>query len=410
MVKKIPLWKQVVIALILGGIFGAAIGEWAANIRFVGEIFINLIMMVIVPLVFFSIVSGIISLGDPKLLGRMGLKAFGGYVLTTIIAITVAIVLANFMNPGEGVPVEVASKLEDANDFADIEPMERPTVADILISIIPTNAVEAMAERHILQVIFFAVFVGVVMVLLKGKTPRMEEIVHEAASIFYKIIDIVINLAPLAVFALTAWAVGALGIDAVISLLQLVLTVLLACLLQYGVLCLALGIFGLNPIHFIRKAVEFQVIAFSTSSSGATIPTTMRVAEQGLGVSKTTASMVVPLGATVNMNGTAMYLAVAAVFVAQFVGIQLTADDYVVITTTITLVAIGTAAVPGGSIVMMPIVFASVGLPVEAIALILGVDRILDMFRTTINVTGDAVVSAVIDKTENTLDEKAYNA
>lgn len=384
--------------------------NWAANLKWIGDIFINLIMMVIVPLVLFSIISGIISLGDPKMLGRMGAKAIVGYVFTTMVAICIAFVVANVMQPGNGVPEEMTASLNlDAASSSAAE-MQRPSLSSIVLGIVPKNAVQSMAERQILQVIFFAVFVGVAIVLLgEDKTRTISDIVHESATIFYKIVEIIIETAPIAVFALTAWVIGVLGIEAVVALLNLVLAVTTASAVQYGVILLAILVLGrLNPVPFIKKAFEFQLLAFTTSSSSATIPTTMKVCETKLGVSKTSSAMIVPLGATVNMNGTAIYISVCTVFVAQLVGVHLTMEDYVTILTTVTLLAMGTAAIPSASLIMMPVVFGAVGLPVEAIALILGVDRFLDMLRTSLNVTGDAAVATIIDRSEKRLNEKMY--
>lgn len=413
--RKMELWVQVLIGLVLGVIVGLVFKDFASeNLRWMGQLFIDLIMMVIVPLVFFSIISGIISLGDPQTLGRMGAKALFGYVATTMVAITIAFSLANIMEPGVGVSGEIMEQLdfnlqEAGDDTKEVK--APPGFSDIILGIVPKNAIGAMAERKILQVIFFAIFVGVTMVLLRDKVPHITAIVNEAAEIFYKIIEIIIKLAPYAVFGLTAWVVSALGLEAIKSLLMLVLTVLTACILQYIVMLTVLAVFGrLSPWPFLKKSLPYQLIAFSTSSSSATIPTTMAVAESKMGVSKTTTAMVVPLGATVNMNGTAIYLAICTIFVAQLVGVTLDMSQYITVLFTITLLAIGTAAVPGGSLVMMPIVFGTVGLPAAAIGLILGVDRILDMARTTINVTGDAFVSVMIDKSEGRLDEERYNA
>ncbi|MGE3714425.1 MAG: dicarboxylate/amino acid:cation symporter [Alphaproteobacteria bacterium] len=415
--QKIELWVQVLIGLVLGVIVGRMFPDFAAsNLKWLGQLFIDLIMMVIVPLVFFSIVSGVVSLGDPKTLGRMGAKAIFGYVATTMVAILLAFVLANTFQPGVGVSEDIMQQLnfnieQSGKEPAETETKEAPDVTDILLGIVPKNAIGAMAERNILQVIFFAIFVGATMVLMRGQTPLITNIVNEAAEIFYKIIEIIIRLAPYAVFGLTAWVVSALGLDAIMSLLLLVVTVVTACILQYVMMLAVLAVFGrLSPWPFMRKSLPYQLIAFSTSSSSATIPTTMAVAESKMGVSKTTTAMVIPLGATVNMNGTAIYLAICTLFVAQLMGVDLTMGQYVTVLVTITLLAIGTAAVPGGSLVMMPIVFGTVGLPVAAIGLILGVDRILDMVRTTINVTGDAFVSVMIDKSEGRLDMEMYNA
>jgi Na+/H+-dicarboxylate symporter len=414
MLKKLQLWHKVLIGLVLGFIAGYVLGEDAAQLKWIGDLFINLIMMVIVPLVFFSIVSSIASLGDAGTLGRLGGKAFFGYILTTVIAITLALFMANLFQPGGGIDSTTVNDLlqqKSTIDYGKAAEAGRPSVVDILLGVVPNNAVKAMAERNILQVIFFAVFVGVALILLKHQTDKIHDVVHQGALVFYKIIEIVIQLAPYAVFALTAWIIGTLGFDVFLTLINLVVTVVTACLTQYA-LILIVGIMliaRLSPLPFLKKAVEFQILAFATSSSSATIPTTMRVVKEKMGVSDTSGSLIVPLGATVNMNGTAIYIAICAVFVAQLSGISLSIADYGMIVLTTTLMSIGTAAIPSASLVMMPVVFASVGLPVEAIGLILGVDRFLDMVRTTLNVTGDAAVAVIVDKSEQQLNETLYN-
>ncbi len=399
---------QIINDLKAAGVYAEA-RNWAANLKWIGDIFINLIMMVIVPLVLFSIISGIISLGDPKMLGRMGAKAITGYVLTTMIAILIAFVVANVLQPGAGVPETLTADLNMATDTGASE-VQRPSLSSIVLGIVPKNAIASMAERQILQVIFFAVFVGVAIVLIgEQKLPTICNIVHESAEVFYRIIEIIIGVAPIAVFALTAWVIGVLGVEAVVALLNLVLAVVTASGIQYAVILLAILLLGrLSPKPFIKKAFDFQLLAFTTSSSSATIPTTMKVCESKLGVSKTSSAMIIPLGATVNMNGTAIYIAVCTVFVAQLVGATLSLEDYFTILTTVTLLAMGTAAIPSASLIMMPVVFAAVGLPIDAIALILGVDRFLDMLRTSLNVTGDAAVATIIDRSEGRLDEEIY--
>ncbi|MFW0777374.1 MAG: dicarboxylate/amino acid:cation symporter [Rickettsiales bacterium] len=399
--------KMILVALVLGAIAGWILGPDAIHLKWIGTIFINLIMMIIAPLVFFSIVSGIVLMGDPKKLGRIGLKSFLIFVATTCVGIMIAIGISTLLQPGVGIPADI---LEFNHTAAAAPAAERPTILDILMGVVPSNALKALTERNILQVIFFAVMMGVIIVLLKDKTPRTAELMHEGAEISYGIIGAIIKLAPLAVFALTAWSIGVLGVDAVRALTMLMVTVVAACIIQYFVFGISLLLSGVNPIPFYKKSIGYQLIAFSTSSSTATLPTTMKTITKDLGVSQSTAAMVAPLGATINMNGTAIYLTASTMFVAQLGGITFGFNEYSIILTTIVLLSIGTAAVPSGSLIMMPVVFGAVGLPVEAIGLILGVDRILDMVRTTLNVTGDAATSVIVEQTEGALKEGVYHA
>lgn len=412
---KLPLWIQVLIGLLLGIVAGYFWGEGAASIGFIGDIFINLIMMIIAPLIFFSVLSGVINMESPSDLGRVGGKAFLGYLLTTIVAVLIAYGVANVMSPGHAIKPDALVEIDnvqtiDASQYEKANNAEKPSFLSIILNIFPDNALKALVEKSFLQIIFVAVLLGVVLVMLSERTQVTHRFIHEVADVFYKTIELIIKIAPIAVFALIAKTVGTLGFDVLIALGSLVLTTTVGFLLQYLVLIIALMIVArVNPLHFIQRALTFQIMAFSTSSSSATIPTTLRVARSRLGVSESSASMIIPLGATVNMNGGAISLATCTLFAAQMYGIELSVMDYALTALTIVLVSVGSAGIPGGTFYLLPVLFNQLDIPLAAWALIYAVDRFIDMQRTVINVTGDAAVSMMVDASEGKLDRKVYN-
>ncbi|MFN9111927.1 MAG: dicarboxylate/amino acid:cation symporter, partial [Bacteroidota bacterium] len=282
-------------------------------------------------------------------------------------------------------------------------------IIQLLVGMIPTNVIKAMADDHILQVVVFAIFVGVSLNALGDKTKDLRSLIQQAALLVFKLIETVIKFSPYGVFALTSWVVATQGMDILYALLKLVLVVMGALFTQYLLFGVMLIFFGrLSPMPFYRKMVEPQLLAFSTSSSKATLSTAMRVVNEKIGVSKTNTSFVLPLGASINMDGTAIYLGICAIFFSQAYGIPLDFHHYMILILTATLGSIGAAGIPGGSLIMMGMVLTSAGLPLEGIALIAGVDRILDMMRTTVNITGDSLITVLVDKSEGTLDEKQY--
>jgi len=399
------LWHKVVAGLVLGIICGILLKDKTEYIKPVGTIFINMIKMVIVPLIFFSLVSGITSMGDSKTFGRIGLKAFLAFNLTTIFAVAIGLIAGTLLHPGRGVVLNFQASAGPA-DIA-----KTASLGDILVNMVPTNAFGAMAEGHILQVVVFAIFTGVTLNLIGEKGKPLVELVHSAAALVFKMIDLVIRFSPYGVFALTAWVVGTQGLDILISLGKLIVTVVVACFFQYIVFGLLIWVFArISPMPFYKKMIEPQSIAFSTSSSKATLATAIKTLQEKMGVSKGTSSFVLPLGASINMDGTAIYLGICALFFAQATGVQLHTHDYFVIIFTSTLASIGAAGIPGGALIMMGMVLSSVGLPLDGIALIAGVDRILDMLRTTINITGDSTITLIVDKSEGALDQAVYFA
>jgi Na+/H+-dicarboxylate symporter len=402
----IQLWKRILIALILGVIVGALWGEGAASIRWLGDLFMRLISMVVVPLVFFSLVSGIIAMGNPKKLGSLGIKTIALYMLTTVCAITIGLVLAAAIQPGLGI------------DLSNAVPgivQEAMPLSERLLSIVPRNPVAALAEGNVLAIIFFALVFGVATMVVGEKALPVASLMHAGSEVMLKITGWVMEVAPFGVFALIAWVSGTQGIVALLDVVGLALTVLLGCVLHvvltYG--GVMRGLVKVSPMRFISGAKDAMLVAFSTSSSSATMPVTLAVAEKNLGVSPVVASTVIPLGATINMDGTALYVGVVTVFAAQAFGLDLAFMDYLLIVGTTALVSVGTAAVPGASIFLMSAVMGAIGLSPEQIALAVGFiipfDRPLDMTRTCVNVTGDLAVSTVVAKWEGDLDLDTLN-
>jgi Na+/H+-dicarboxylate symporter len=393
------LSNKILIGLVLGVIVGLVIGpeglgfakKWIAP---VGTLFINLIKMIIVPLVLASLIVGACSLGDVRKLGRIGGKTISFYLITTAFAVTIGIIVALIMNPGEGLklPAGAAYKGKAA-----------PAIMDVLVNIVPTNVVKAMENADMLQIIVFALFVGVGITLVGQKAKPVEAFFDGLAEVTYKIVGIIMAVAPYGVFALILPVVAANGPKVLIPLAKVIGAVYIGCILHLAITyTTALKVLGnMSPAKFFKGILPAQMIAFSTCSSSATLPVTMKNTQENLGVSKEVSSFVLPLGATINMDGTAIYQGASALFVAQVFGIDLSLSQMLVIVLTGTLASIGTAGVPGAGLIMLTMVLQAVGLPLEGIALIAGIDRILDMARTTLNITGDAVCSVFIQNSEN---------
>jgi len=367
-----------------------------------GEIFIASLKMLVVPLVFVSLVCGTCSLSDTSKLGRLGGKSIGLYLITTAIAISLAIAAALFIGPGNGV---------EMRSDATFDVSAAPTLAQVFIDIFPSNPIQSMASGNMLQIIVFAVLFGLA-VALSGKTgERIATLFTDLNEVIMKLVTLLMNLAPYGVFFLMAKLFTTLGFDTIASLLKYFLVVL-AVLLFHGLAVYPIilkVLTGLNPVIFLRKMRDAALFAFSTSSSNATLPVTMETVNKKLGVNNSISSFTVPLGATINMDGTAIMQGVATVFIAQVFGVDLTLTDFLMVILTATLASIGTAGVPGVGLIMLAMVLQQVGLPVEGIALIIGVDRLLDMTRTAVNITGDAMVSCVVAKSEGEFNADVYN-
>jgi Na+/H+-dicarboxylate symporter len=415
------LLTKIFVGMILGIIAGLAFGGsvWTvgdaeftlASIRPVGDLFLRLIRMVVVPLVFASLLVGTASLGDPKKLGRIGMKTVAFYLVTTALAITIGLFIANTVAPGSGLPAETTETLlaefETGAAEATISMRQRPGTVETLLEIVPTNPVGSLAAGDMLQIIFFALFFGVALTLIKNREKANQIIgffegVTDAMII---VVHMVMKLAPYAVFALIAAVIATYGVQVLGSLLIYALCVLVGLSLHVLIVYSgAVWILGrMSPITFLRGIRKAQAIAFATSTSSGTLPVTMECAEKNLGVSEEVSSFVLPLGSTVNMDGTAMYQGVATVFIAQVYMMDLSIGQQLTIVLMATLASIGAAGVPGVGIITLAMVLDTIGLPLEGIALILGVDRFLDMARTAVNITGDSAVAVVVARSEGLL-------
>jgi len=410
--KETRLHTKILLAMLLGIPLGLILGPRAESIRPFGTLFIRLIRMIVVPLVFSSLFVGTASLGDIRKLGRIGLKTMGYYLCTTALAITIGLLLANAAGPGRSIDDAtrdglMASYGAEAGQKIEIA-MEKPGVIDTLIDIVPLNPIESLAEGNLLQIIFFALIFGIAVTLVPGDRGRpLVDFFEGLNEAMIRLVHIVMKLAPIGVLALVSAVVGQFGTTILLSLLSYSLVVTAGLFIHMiFVYSTAVRLFaGMRARDFFRGIRPAQLIAFSTSSSSATLPVTMECAEDNLGVSDEVTSFVLPLGATVNMDGTALYQGVAAVFIAQVYGIHLGFTDQLTIVLMATLASIGAAGVPGVGIITLAMVLEQVGVPLEGIALILGVDRILDMLRSAVNVTGDASAAVIVAATEGELGE-----
>ncbi|MEL0255447.1 MAG: dicarboxylate/amino acid:cation symporter [Burkholderiaceae bacterium] len=369
-----------------------------------GQIFIVSLKMMVVPLVFLSLTCGAASLGASGSIGRLGGKTILLYLFTTAIAVSVALGFALLINPGEG-------GVTSANESPAYEPKAAPDVKDTLINIFPDNPVAAMAEGSMLQIIVFALLLGFAISKSGEPGKRILGLFESANTVMLKLIMVIVNFAPYGVFCLMMKLGLSISPYEILKLAKYFFTVV-TVLIFHGLVIYSFLIFSftkLNPLIFLRKMREALLVAFSTSSSGATMPITMSTVQNKLGVKSRIASFSVPLGATINMDGTAIMQGVATVFIAQFYGIVLTPDQFLMVILTATLASIGTAAVPGVGLIMLTMVLGQVGLPVEGIGLIIGVDRLLDMLRTAVNVTGDGTVALIVASSENDLDHGKFH-
>lgn len=406
------LTKKILIGLGLGIIVGIILNLALPGIfdpvsKFVfvplGKIFVNLIKMLVVPIVIVSLILGTAGISDPKKLGRIGGKTISFFLITTAIAIIIALGMGMVFQPGAG---------DFQLDGAEFEAKEAPPVIDTLINIIPTNPFNAMVQESMLQIIVFSIFIGFGLSRLGEKVSGLLRLVEQANDVLMYLVNVIMKFAPYGAFALIANAIGGQGLDAVMAMGKYMFVVLFVLLLHlvivYGS---ALSFIGkMNPLRFLKGFSPAMIVAFSTSSSNAALPVSMRAAQDNLGVSKTVSGFVQPLGATINMDGTAIMQGVATIFIAQIVGIDLTFSQLITVILTATLASIGTAGVPGVGLIMLSMVLTSVGLPVEAIALVLGVDRLIDMCRTAVNITGDAVCAVIVQRSEANNDVDATNS
>ena len=387
-------------------IFGYSISTYSILVDGIfstlGQIFIASLKMLVVPLVFVSLICGTSSLTEPSKLGRLGVKSIGLYIFTTAIAISLAIGLGLLVSPGVGV---------EAPTDAVYQAKEAPSFAQVILDMFPTNPINSLAEGKMLQIIIFAVLLGVAMAMSGDAGKRVASFFEDLNTVIMRLVTIIMNLAPYGVFVLMAKLFSSIGVNMLENLAKyffLVLAVLIIHgLVTYSVLLKTFT--GLNPMLLFYKMRDAAQFAFSTASSSATLPVTMETAQNKLGVGKSVSSFTLPLGSTINMDGTAIMQGVATVFIAQVYGVDLALSDYLMVVLTATLASVGTAGVPGVGLIMLAMVLQQVNLPVEGIALIIGVDRLLDMTRTAVNITGDCTVACIIAKSENELDATRFN-
>ncbi|UFU00725.1 dicarboxylate/amino acid:cation symporter [Radiobacillus kanasensis] len=367
-----------------------------------GTIFLNLIKMLVVPIVFFFITLGTASLGDPKKLGRIGAKTIGFFLVTTTIAITIAIGLAYLIQPGN-------TGIDTTG--AEYESQEAPSVVETFTNIIPTNPIQSMAEGNMLQIIAFSIFVGFALAMLGKKTEGIYRLIEQGNDIMMFLVNLIMRFAPYGAFGLLASAVGRMGLEGVQAMASYMIVVLVALFIHafvtYGT---AVGTLGkMSPIYFFKSFFPAMTVAFSTSSSSSTLPISMKTAQENLKVPKPISSFVQPLGATINMDGTAIMQGVATIFIAQVYNTDLSFAQLIMVVLTAVLASIGTAGVPGVGLIMLAMVLNQVQLPVEGIALIIGIDRVLDMTRTAINITGDAACAVVVTESEKKHQDTNFN-
>lgn len=406
------LWVKILLALVFGVIFGGMLNQDYPQLFHsidqnlldpLGSIFLNLINMIIVPLVLSSMTVGITSIHDPQKLGRVGIKVILIYLITTAIAIGIGLSVATIFQPGEG--------LELSGGPTDLLIKEAPTIKEIILSIVPKNPIASLVSENVLQIIVFSVFLGLSINFAGDKGRPLRDFLESLAETMYKLTGIVMEFSPIGVFAIMASVTGKFGWSVLKPLSHFLFAYYFACGIHvFFIFCgLLWFIAKLNPWHFFRGMGDAIMMAFSTCSSSATLPVSMHCVQRNLGVSKNLTSFILPLGSTVNMNGSAIYQGMAAIFVSQVYGIHLDWSALLTIVLTATLSAVGAAGIPGTGFLMLSAVLTSAGLPTEGLGILLGIDRLREMVSTVLNILGDAVVAVVVAKQEGELDERQYN-
>ena len=415
--KKMGLTTKIFIALLLGLVSGVILNLWVPKgyVRdtilvdgicyVIGNGFIRLMKMLVVPLVFTSIVCGASSIGDTKALGKVGIRTIIFYLTTTALAITVAIGVAVLIKPGIGLDM---SSIE----AGDVTVAKTTSATETLLNIIPENPIESLANGTMLQIIFFALIVGILLAKMNERAEMISNLFTQINDLMMEMTNLVMKFAPIGVYFMLTRTFANLGFDAFVPLLKYMASVTLGLALQcFGVYMVLLFVFTrLSPFRFVKKFFPVMAFAFSTSTSNATIPLNIDTLEEKMGVSRKISSFTIPLGATINMDGTSIMQGVAVVFAAQAYGMNLGPSGYLTVIATATLASIGTAGIPSVGLVTLSMVFAAVGLPVEAIALIMGIDRILDMLRTAVNITGDAVCTTIVAHQNKAIDRETFNS
>lgn len=395
------LWIKILIAIGLGIVTGFIFGEKAEILKPIGDIFLRLINMIIVLLVLSSMTVGITSIHDPQKLGRVGIKTLVIYMSTTAIAVFLGLALGKLVQPGAGVNLVFSGE---------VMAQAPPGLSEIALSVIPANPIKSLADGNVLQIIVFALFLGISINFAGAKGRPLLEFLESLADVMYRLTSIVMEFSPIGVYAIMASVAGSFGMKVLVKLAGFLLTYYAACLIHVALIFLPILWFlaRLHPWPFFRGLGDAIMVAFSTCSSSAALPVTMHCVQQNLGVSKNITSFVLPLGSTVNMNGAAIFQGMSVMFIAQAYGIELDFASLLTIVVTATLSAVGAAGIPGSGFIMLSVVFSSVGLPIEGLALLAGIDRIREMGSTVMNIMGDAVCAIYIAKQEGELDERQY--
>lgn len=414
--KKMSLTTQMFIGLIAGLVVGVALNLWVPSSYFkdtilvdgvffvIGNGFIRLMKMLVVPLVLCSLVCGASAIGDTKSLGKVGGKTIVFYLCTTALAVSIAIMVANLIKPGIGLDMSSIVK-------SDVTTAESTSISDTLLNIIPENPFGSLANGTMLQVIMFALIIGILLAKMGERAELITNFFNQCNDLMMEMTNLIMKAAPIGVFCMIAKTFAGLGFDGFVPLLKYMGSVVSGLGIQcFIIYMLLLFLFTrLNPFKFLKKFFPVMGFAFSTSTSNATIPMNIDTLEEKIGVNRKVSSFTIPLGATINMDGTSIMQGVAVVFAAQAYGIDLGLKGYITVIATATLASIGTAGIPSVGLVTLSMVFTSVGLPVEAIALIMGIDRILDMLRTAVNITGDAVCTTIVAYQNKELDKSVFN-
>jgi Na+/H+-dicarboxylate symporter len=405
----VKLHTKILIGLVLGALLGPLMGHFAVALEPLGKAFIRLLIMIVIPLVMASLIIGTASLGDLRKLGRIGIKTVGYYLVATALAVSLGLLAGGIIKPGSNLDPDVKQEMLQQYSGTSQEQLQqlqqKPSLEDILFNIIPRNPIASMANMDMLQIIFFSLLFGIALtVLSEEKRKPVVDFLDSVNDAMVVIVEMIMKIAPYGVFILIAAVAGRFGYSVLLSLLKYVV-VTIAAMIVFTVTFYpaSLKLSGMSPTYFFKKFYEVMVFAFSTSSSNAALPVNLRVSEEELGVSRDVASFVLPLGATVNMNGTAIYQGVSTIFIAQVYGIELHIAQLATVVITATLASIGAAGVPGIGFITLTIVLEALGIPLEGLALILGVERILDMTRTAVNVTGDSACAVWVAKTEGEL-------
>lgn len=398
------LWKKMLVGLVLGVLVGLLLGEHARYFKPVGTVFLGLLNMLVMLLIFSSMTVGVTSINDMRKLGRVGLKTLLMYALTTAIAIVIGLIFAKLFKPGVGMGL--------SHDGLQVNVEGTPNLADMLLALVPENPIGAIANGKVLQVIVFSLFLGLGINFAGEKGKPVAKLLESLSEVMFSLTGLVMQLAPYGVFGIMVWVAGTFGLGVLWPLLKLLFTHYVACFVHLIVVFCGILVFlaKVRPSLFFKGMSDAIALAASTTSSSATLPATIHCTQENLGVSKNICSFVLPLGSTINMNGTAIFQGIAAAFIAQAYGIELGWHSLLIIVVTATLSAVGTAGIPGGALVTLSIVLSSVGLPLEGIAIIAGIDRFRDIISTTINVLGDAVTAVYVAKVEGELDIERYNS